>query len=307
MPLPLHLLRLFAAVADQGGVSRAAETLHISQPAVSKGVRQLEEQLGIALLDRVHGRVKLTEAGTALAARARELFAVERVAEEELRALRGLRRGTLTVGASTSVATYHLPPLLAAFHRRYPDISLSLTSANTRAIVELLGARELDIAMIEGPTEDARVRAVPWKEEELILIAAASHRFTSRRRPVNADEFADELFIVREPGSGTREVAETILRAAGFAMRRTLELGSTEAIKQAVAADLGVALVSTAAAADQLALGRLRAVSCAVPQRAFRRVLFRLDLSGRRPTAAAAAFNALLDQEGEVRPAPRHA
>ena len=296
MTLPLHLLRLFWTVAEHRGFSRAAEALRISQPAVSKGVRELEEQVGTPLLDRGPGGVRLTEAGEALAVRARELFAVERAAEEELRAIRGLHRGSLGVGASTTVATYHLPPVLAAFHARHPGIKLRLASANTQAVLEMLVHRDADIALVEGPVDDPRVEVLPWREEERARVASPGHRRARRGKPGEARDLDDELFVVREPGSGTRDVAERVLAGLGVAPRRTLEVGSTEAIKQVVAAGLGVAVVSRAAAADQLALGRLHVLPAGTAG-AFRRTLSRLRLPGRRLSAVATAFDALLDAE----------
>ena len=294
MSLNLHLLRLFAAVARHKSFSRAAEALHLSQPAVSKGVRDFEAQVGSRLLERGAGGVTVTEAGGLLLRHAATLFAAERAAEEELAALRGLQRGTLSIGASTTVATYLLPPILGTFHKRHPEIELRLTSANTRAIADLLIARELDIALIEGPVDAPGIEILPWREEEMILIAAPDHRLARVGRPIPTDAVADEIVIVREPGSGTRDVALAALEAHHIVPRQILEVGSTEAIKQIVAGGLGVAIVSAAAAADQIALGKLvilRAEGFAV-----RRMLTRLRLPARQPSAPAAAFDLLLDR-----------
>jgi len=294
MSLNLHLLRLFAAVARHQSFSRAAEALNLSQPAVSKGVRDFEAQVGSRLLERGAGGVTLTEAGGLLMRHATAVFAAERAAEEELAALRGLRRGTLRIGASTTVATYQLPPILGAFHRRYPDIELRLTSANTRAVAELLSARELDVALVEGPVDEPGIEVVPWREEAMVLIAAPDHRLARASAPVATAALADEIVIVREPGSGTREVAMAALETHRIVPRQVLEVSSTEAIKQIVAGGLGVAIVSAAAAADQIALGRLAILEA----RGFavRRMLSRLRLSGRQPSAPATAFEALLDR-----------
>ena len=294
MSLNLHLLRLFAAVARHQSFSRAAEALHLSQPAVSKGVRDFEAQVGSRLLERGAGGVTVTEAGGLLLRHAATLFAAERAAEEELAALRGLQRGTLSIGASTTVATYLLPPILGTFHKRHPEIELRLTSANTRAIADLLIARELDIALIEGPVDAPGIEILPWREEEMILIAAPDHRLARVGRPIPTDAVADEIVIVREPGSGTRDVALAALEAHHIVPRQILEVGSTEAIKQIVAGGLGVAIVSAAAAVDQIALGKLvvlRAEGFAV-----RRMLTRLRLPARQPSAPAAAFDLMLDR-----------
>src|SRR3954465_10046835 len=214
MALNLHLLRLFAAVARQRSFSRAADTLHLSQPAVSKGVRDFEAQIGNRLLERgAPGGVTLTEAGALLMHHAATLFGTERAAEEELAALRGLDCGSLSVGASTTVATYHLPPLLGAFHKRYPEVELRLTSGNTHMIVELLNARELDIALVEGPVDDAVIEVRPWREEEMVLISDPDHRPARAPVPVILETLAEKIVLIREPGSGSRDVVLGALEA----------------------------------------------------------------------------------------------
>jgi len=291
MSLNLHHLRVFAAVAERGGFSRAAASLRLSQPAVSKTVQELERQVGLSLFDRSGRSPRLTEAGEALFARARELFGVERVAEEELGALRGLQRGVLRVGASTTVATYFLPSLLAKFHTQHPAVTLRVLSANTRAVARRLLEGRLDIALVEGPISHPRISVTPWRDDELVVIAPAAHRLV-RKRTVTGADLADESFILREPGSGTRVVAEAALAENGVHPRATIQLGSTEAIKQAVAAGLGLAVVSRSAAADQLALGYIAIVP--LRSAAFRRALTELRLTGRSPSAPAAAFRELL-------------
>jgi DNA-binding transcriptional LysR family regulator len=287
MGLNLHHLRVFAAVAEQRGFSRAAAALHLSQPAVSKAVRQLEREAGVPLVERAGRASRLTPAGEKLAARARELFAVETVAEEELRALRGLEAGSLRVGASTTIATYMLPPILARFHDSHPAIALRVVSANTRAITRALLERRLDVALVEGPVEHPRIEARRWRSDELVLIAPPDHRLV-RRRKVRAHELLAERFVVREQGSGTREVAERALSKHGVHPSVALQLGSTEAVKQAVAAGLGLGIVSRYAAADQLALGRIALVRLHDVE--LGRALTELRLEGRKPSAPAAEF-----------------
>lgn len=286
----LNALRLFAAVVEHRGFSRAAEAVHVSQPAVSKAVRELERRAGMPLLERGGRGVRLTEAGTALYARARRIFAEERAAEEELRARRGVELGTLRIGASTTIATYLLPELLAAFDRRHPGVELRVESLNTRAVVERLLAYELDVALVEGPVRAAEVESTVWREDRLVMIAPTSHRLAGRS--VAAGELARERFLVREPGSGTRAVSEAALAALGVEPGTTLELGSTEAIKRAVAAGLGVAMVSLSALEVELALGTLAVVE--VEGLEIVRPLSRLSLSGRPPSQAARAFERLL-------------
>lgn len=287
MALNLNQLRVFAAVADQGGFSRAAAVLRLSQPAVSKSVRELERQVKLPLLERAGRASRLTPAGRALATRARELFSVEASAEEELRALRGLESGSLRVGASTTIATYVLPSILARFREAHPGVALRVVSANTRAIARQLLERRLDVALVEGPVAHERLDVIAWRDDELVLIAPWGHPLT-RRRTVRAPDLAAVRLIVREPGSGTRDVAERALAEQGVHLPVALQLGSTEAIKQAVAAGLGLAIVSRAAAADQLALGRIATVRLrgVVLCRAFTE----LRLRGRDPSAPTRVF-----------------
>lgn len=287
MAINLHHLRVFAAVAERRGFSRAAAALHISQPAVSKAVQQLERQVGVPLVERAGRASRLTAAGEQLAARARELFGVEAAAEEELRALRGLEAGSLRVGASTTIATYLLPPILARFRDAHPAITLRVVSANTRAITRALLERRLDIALVEGPVEHPRIKARHWRSDELVLIAPPDHRLVSRRS-VDVQELTVEGFVVREQGSGTREVAERALAKRGLHPAAALQLGSTEAVKQAVAAGLGLGIVSRYAAEDQLALGRVALVRLRGVE--LKRTLSELRLEGRNPSAPAAAF-----------------
>jgi DNA-binding transcriptional LysR family regulator len=287
MAINLHHLRVFASVAEQRGFSRAAAALHLSQPAVSKAVRQLEREVGVPLVERAGRASHLTAAGERLAARARELFGVEATAEEELRALRGLEAGSLRVGASTTIATYLLPPILASFHDEHPAIALRLVSANTRAITRSLLERRLDIALVEGPVEHPRIEARRWRSDELVLIAPPDHRLVARGK-VRAHDLLTERFVVREQGSGTREVAERALSQHGVHPSIALQLGSTEAVKQAVAAGLGLAIVSRYAAADQLALGRIALLRLRDVE--LGRALTELRLKGRTPSAPAAEF-----------------
>jgi DNA-binding transcriptional LysR family regulator len=299
MAINLHALRILVAVADAGGFTKAAHALRLSQPAVSKAVIGLERDVAMPLIDRGPRTITLTAAGRALVDRARELFAVERAAEEELRAIRGLDRGVLHVGASTTIATYLLPPLLADYHAAHPAIRLRVTSANTRTIARMLRQRRLDVALVEGPVDDPRIEVLRWREDELVVITAPDHPLVRRRR-VRAADLADQPFIVREPGSGTRDVAAHALAASGIAIRAEMQLGSTVAITQAVASRLGIAIVSRVAAADLIALGRLAVVR--VHDLVIRRPLTELRLGNRAPSAATVAFRALL---GKSAPASR--
>ncbi len=292
MPLNLHLLRLFTTVAQSGSFSKAAEILLLSQPAISKGVRDFELQLGCRLLDRSPRGVKPTREGQALMRHAEALFAAERSAEEELRALRGLDSGLLRIGASTTIATYLIPDVLGAFHAAHPGIDLHLVSANTRDVADLLLRHEIDVALVEGPVDDDNLTSEPWQTDAMELIVSPHHPFASIDGPIDPKLINNEILVIREPGSGSREVVAQALAAHSIEPSRTLEIGSTEAIKNTVAAALGVSIVSRAATQDQLTLGRLKTV----PMKGLRieRTLWKLKAVGQITMPAAIAFERLL-------------
>lgn len=293
MPLNLHLFRMFAAVVRTGSFSRAGEALGLSQPAISKGVRDFELQVGCRLLNRTPKGVVPTDEGLALSRHAEALFAVERAAEDELSALRGLHNGSLRIGASTTIATYMLARYLGAFHRAHPDVDLFLVSANTRDIAEQMANQDIDIGLVEGPVEVRGLTAEPWQTDVMALIVAPDHAFAVERQPIDPKRLEDEILIVREPGSGTREVVAQALASHGIEPTRTLEVGSTEAIKQVVAAGVGVSIVSEAAIVDQTGQGRLRTVP--IRGVAIERTMWHLKPAGRVAVPAARAFEKMLN------------
>lgn len=295
MSLNLHLFRMFATVVRTGSFSRAAEVLNISQPAISKGVRDFELQVGCRLLNRTPKGVVPTEEGLALSRHAEALFAVERAAEDELLALRGLHNGSLRIGASTTIATYMLARYLGAFHRAHPDVDLYVVSANTRDIADQMARQDIDIALVEGPVEGRNLTAVPWQTDVMTLIVAPDHAFARETNPIDPERLQDEIMIVREPGSGTREVVANALAAHGIEPTRTLEVGSTEAIKQVVAAGVGASIVSAASIVDQTAQGRLKTIP--MHNLTIERTLWQLKPSGRVAMPAARVFEKMLNAE----------
>src|ERR1700758_417794 len=293
MPLNLHLLRLFATVVRTGSFSRAADALHISQPAISKGVRDFELQVGCRLLDRTSKGVRPTREGQALLRHAEALFAAERAAEEELLSLRNLEAGSLRIGASTTIATYMLAEHLGVFRRQYPGIDLHVVSANTRDIAELMLAHDIEIALVEGPIEDNDLVSRAWRTDVMSLITSPTHLFAVSDGPIDPAALENEILIIREPGSGSREVVAQALANHGVEPGRTLEIGSTEAIKQAVACDVGVSIVSSATIDDQVRLGRLKVI--AMQDLQISRTLWQLKTPGRIDIPAAIAFERIIN------------
>lgn len=302
----LHLLRIFAAVAEHGSFSRAAGALFISQPAVSKAVQQLEHQLELSLIERaakgprgVRG-VRLTESGQALFEHARGIFALERAAAEEVRARVGLQRGRLNVGASTTVAGYWLPAYAAEFIRKFPAIQLQIRVGNTHAIGQALIGCEVDLALVEGQVSDARIVASHWRDDELRIIAPPQG-IPVRRRGPSVKELNAQVWLVREPGSGTREVTDHLMRAQGIEPSRMIEFGSNEGIARAVAAGLGVAMLPVCAVRELLRMDEIRPLSALQSPVTLTRPLLLLQLRERPISPLVRAFCDLLTRALERR------
>ncbi|WP_027777184.1 LysR family transcriptional regulator [Paraburkholderia caledonica] len=237
----------FAAVAEHLNISRAAVALHLSQPAVSGQLRQLQDEFGEPLYQREGRGVRLTPAGEQLASYAARLRDTWRQAHAYRDALRGLEQGTLRIGATTTPASYLLPYLIADFHRRYPEVALHTADGNTTEIVGALGS--VDIALIEGPVgadlpPDTAVHA--WREDEIVAIMPRAHSLAAAASGPGVDLAAlgAEPLIVREAGSGVRQVVERAFARAGVPMRVALEIAGVEGVKEAVRAGMGIGFVS---------------------------------------------------------------
>lgn len=295
MQLNLHLLRLFVAVAEAGSFSRAAEALWISQPAVSKGISELEHQLDLALLERGQGGsrggakgIHLTEAGTALLSHARAIFAIERTALEDVRARVGVQRGSLSVGASTTVASYWLPPFIARFHAQHPFVAPKLVVGNTQWICEQLAQRSIDLALVEGEVDDDRFDTAFWRDDPLALVVPPGPA-AGLQAVLGAGRW-----ILREPGSGTRQAAEAVLHRLGHPAAPWMEMASNEAIARTVASGLGASILPRAVVADLLQLGALQELALQGAED-LSRPLYRVTLKGRPLSPAAAGMLALLE------------
>lgn len=294
-PLNFNRLRLFAAVVTHGSITGAAVALSISQPAVTKAVHELERDTGLPLLEHRGRRVRPTAAGEVLAGYAARIFALAGEAESALGELRGLTGGRLAVGASTTVGIYLLPEVFGRYRARHPAIELFLDIANTEQIVARLRAYQLDLGVVEGPVTGDDLLIRPYCEDTLVLILAPDHPLAGGAAAATPDDLATLSWIMREPGSGTREVAEAALLAAGVRPRIALELGSTEAIKRAVAAGFGVSLVSRLTLDQELALGRL--IEVPLQGGPITRPLNIIERRAARATPATLAFQTLLSEK----------
>ncbi len=290
-------LTVFRAVAAELSFRKAAEALHLSQPAVSQQIRALEEETGVRLFDRGigegHGtQIALTQAGRVLLGYAKTSVAT---LEEARRALAGLNHavtGELKLGASTTVAQYVLPRILGAFSRQYPQVKLSLISGNTEHVAESVAEERVALGIIEGPAMRRDVKAERMIRDEMVLIVGPQDAWAQRRpRRITADELTTARLLFREHGSGSRRVVERALKHAGLSLRSlnvAMELDSTEAILSGVESGLGVGFVSRWALGKALRLGTVRvvAVEGVIVVRDFSFV----RVAGTELTGAAAAF-----------------
>ncbi|HWE60467.1 MAG TPA: LysR family transcriptional regulator [Chloroflexota bacterium] len=287
----LHQLELFLAVATQGSVTRAAEVLHISQPAISARLRDLEASLGEQLFELRGRRIYLTDAGVELRAYAETILRQVEEAQRAVAELRGLDRGMLRVVATTTVGTYVLPRILGRFHRAHPGITLVLDVTNERRALDLVRRRRMDLAVL-GLTEDTADMVVEHFMENHLFITAAPEHPLARREAVAFAELAGYPLLVREEGSGTRAVMESIFAERQLTPHIAMEMRHSAAIKQAVMAGLGVGLLSDQEMHVELASGTL--VTLDIEGLTLRRDWHVMHQRDRRLPHAAAAFKQLL-------------
>lgn len=260
MQTTLRQFEVFLAVAKAGSFRAAAEAMHLSQPALSQHVAEMERDLGTRLFDRLGRKVALTEAGRVLEDHALRLFATLASARDAVVDLSGLKRGSLVIGASTTPGIYVLPGIIAAFQKRYPGVALNLRIGNSALIEERIRGNELDLGVVGGhPLRLGEECVAAGLLDELVLIVPSKHPW-ARRREIQPALLGAQRLLIREEGSATRQVTERALQRAGGHIKASMELGHTEAIKQAVMAGLGIAFVSIHAIRGEIAAGRLRAL-----------------------------------------------
>jgi LysR family transcriptional regulator, low CO2-responsive transcriptional regulator len=252
----LTQLRSFHAVASFGGFVAAASALNLSQPTLTAQVKALEAEFGVDLFYRRNRASELTPSGRDLHAITQRLFAEEKEAREFLAAAKGLRTGHLRIGA---VGPYHVTEMLAAFNQRYPSITLSMSIGNSSEVQRDLLNYRSDIAVLAHIDPDSRLVAIPYRQHPVLVFMPADHRL-ARRKSVRLQELAEEPFVAREHGSTTRRAFEAAAKARGVALRTIIEIGSREAIREAVIHGIGIGYVSEV---EFIPDARLRAVRIA--------------------------------------------
>lgn len=265
-------LQVFYTVARLLSFTKAAETLHMTQPAVTFQVRQLEDHFKTRLFDRTHNRVALTEAGRKAYEFAEEIFSLYAEMENTVKELTNDVSGALTLGASTTIAEYMLPALLRGFTMEFPDINLKLKVSNTEGIVSMVENSMIDLGVVEGPVANKNLLVEVCRVDQLVVVVPPDHPI-AEMSSITMDQVMDYPFICREEGSGTRDVIMDHMSQMGLdrnSLNVFLELGSPESIKGAVEAGMGISILSIATLEKELALEKLVAVKLDPPlERAF--------------------------------------
>ena len=273
MHLTLRQLLIFTAVADTGSTTAASARVALSQSATSAALNELEKVLGARLFDRVGKRLIINDNGRTLLPQARAVMdgasGIEREFGVGVREPQGAKPPiNLRVAASTTIGNYLLPALIAGFRRSHPDARIEAQIHNTRHASAAVARFEVDMGLIEGPSHEPDVNAEAWIEDELVILCAPQHPLALEHpgERVTRQALQQASWLLREPGSGTREAVEQALLSHLQQLREDIQVGSTEAIKQAVAEGLGLTCLSLAAVRDSITLGRLRVLDTTLPR-----------------------------------------
>lgn len=255
--MTLRHFRIFVAVCDSMSMTAAAETLFLSQPAVSQAVAELEKHYGTRLFERLARKLYLTQAGEKLLSYARAVIRINEEAEKDMRTLR--ESGAIRIGASVTVGAHVLPGLVSAFQCMNPETAVMVTEDNTRQIEQMILHDKTDIGAVEGELSSEEICSRPFLEDELVLVCGAGHRFASLPE-IRPQELEAERFIVREPGSGTRKTFEDVMAVNELAWKPFWVCNNADTIRAAVAEGLGVSVISRRAVKKEVAAGMLRVV-----------------------------------------------
>jgi len=284
--LTLRQLKVFESVARHLNYTRAAEELHLTQPAVSMQIKQLEEHLAVPLFEQLGKRIHLTEAGQEVLGYARAINQQLDELESVLNRMKGLGGGRLKISVA-STANYFVPTLLGSFSRRYPEVTVSLDVTNRETLLSQLAENNVDLVIMGRPPADADVDAESFMDNPLVVVAPPDHPLAGRKK-IPLKRLQEETFLVREPGSGTRVAMERFFNERGMKLKTGMEVGSNEAIKQAVQAGLGLGLLSRVTIEQELELKRL--VELNIQEFPIMRHWYVVHRKGKRLSAAAEAF-----------------
>ncbi|MGD2053223.1 MAG: LysR family transcriptional regulator [Gammaproteobacteria bacterium] len=303
MHLTLRQIEVFIAVARHKNYTRAAEELHLSQPAVSMQIRQLEDGIGLPLFEQVGKQIHLTDAGEQMYIYGREIADLLAEAENVFETIKGVQFGTLTISVATT-ASHFATRLLAEFTKQHEGITISLDVTNRQALRRQLENNEPDLVIMGQPPKGLDVEAAVFMENPLVMIAPADHLLIKQKN-IPLSHFADESFVVREVGSGTRGATQRFFDEHGVPFNTAIEMTSNEAIKQAVEAGLGLGIVSLHTLELELETGRLDILD--VQDLPIMRHWYVLQRKGKRLSPAAHAFKGfVLNHAAQFIRLPKH-
>lgn len=260
MRIDLRQLEMFEAIARHGSLTLAAEALNVTQPAISLQMQKLEAQVDLALFERAGRGVRMTEAGHEVLHQSQRISRVLDDLRENLQHFKGVRKGFLRI-AVVSTANYFIPEYIAQFRKLHPGVEIDFRVANRDNILEMLASNESDLAITGQPPDDSELIARPFKENPLVVIAPPDHPLTGRG-DVSPHELAQYPFVIREPGSGTRAAMERAFREHGLECQVSCVLSSNEAVKHAVQAQLGLAVISRQTTELETETRRLAILDC---------------------------------------------
>ncbi|HTV41313.1 MAG TPA: LysR substrate-binding domain-containing protein [Candidatus Sulfotelmatobacter sp.] len=292
-----YRLHVFRQVAELRSLTRASKALRLSQPAVTKHIKLLEEELRLPLFVRSSHGVELTDAGTVFLKHVQTTERERAAILEQLQAPVGKLTGGIRLGGSMTITSYYLPEILLAFKTKYPDVRCTVVEGNTEFILGLLLNQRIDLGLVEGPCHRREVQARPFYEDEIIWIASPSDALAGAKK-VTVQNLIERPIISRELGSGTRKVVEGALRHQGIALAKlniVQELPSTEAIKRMVAAGAGIGYASRLSVHQELASGKLARIHC--PKMQIKRNFSILTPQGPDPVGTMQAFSQFLIQK----------
>jgi len=258
-----HKLKVFCTVAETKSFSKTSEIIHLTQPAVSLQIQALEELYETKLFDRSSSKVTLTPAGEVLYKYAKDILALYVSAEKVIGEMTGLVKGSITIGAGSTIGNYLLPSVISDFRRAHPKIKVHLFVANMQRVIELLNAGNINLGLVEGDVKRQKMVVEKLISDELLVIVPTHHPW-AKRKDVSVAELIDEPFILREAGSGTRQTIEKFFARHGITpqnMKVSMVLGSTQAIKEAVENGLGVSIISRWSARKELRFGTLHTLN----------------------------------------------
>lgn len=294
----VETLRVFVTAVEHSNFSRAAEILNLSQPGVSLHIRNLENEFGAKLLHRSPKHVKLTEAGEILYNRAKQILTLYHDAKQEIQSLRDEVTGLLKIGASFTIGEYILPRVLAQYVEQYPQVEIQVNIGNTEEIVQAVRTNDLDLGLVEGEVTQPGLQVKSFMMDEMILIASPGHPLCHSRAVALEASLQGQIWIFREGGSGTRAFSDRFIHDAGLDVKRSFVFSSTQGVKEAVAAGLGIAILSRLVVNKELRSGEL----CEIPIKGsrFLRNLFVIQEKGESASMAKNMFLQKLHASSEA-------